>query len=195
MTGERWWLFYTGYPARAGVSGRCWSRPCFRREPRGTGSGRSLSQRRARWRCRTPRRWRSQGPRHVLRQRRRRSDPHRARDLIRRPVVGSPGHGPGTRGPRPRRLERAHSLRGEAADGSVGMWYAGLPIGDEELGYRICSARFPGPWVTKGAFRESAASALAPKPHLGEPDPARLRGKGWGWPVAPMMARAHDGSD
>jgi len=33
-------------------------------------------------------------------------------------------------------------------DGSVGMWYAGIPIGDEELGYRICSARFPGPWST-----------------------------------------------
>ena len=31
-------------------------------------------------------------------------------------------------------------------DGSLGMWYAGIPIGDEELGYRICSARFPGPW-------------------------------------------------
>jgi predicted GH43/DUF377 family glycosyl hydrolase len=31
-------------------------------------------------------------------------------------------------------------------DGSVGMWYAGVPTGDEELGYRICSARFPGPW-------------------------------------------------
>jgi hypothetical protein len=33
-------------------------------------------------------------------------------------------------------------------DGSVGMWYAGIPIGDEELGYRICLARFPGPWFT-----------------------------------------------
>jgi len=33
-------------------------------------------------------------------------------------------------------------------DGSVAMWYAGVPIGDEELGYRICSARFPGPWST-----------------------------------------------
>jgi hypothetical protein len=31
-------------------------------------------------------------------------------------------------------------------DGSLGMWYSGMPIGDEELGYRICSARFPGPW-------------------------------------------------
>jgi predicted GH43/DUF377 family glycosyl hydrolase len=33
-------------------------------------------------------------------------------------------------------------------DGSFGMWYAGVPVGDEELGYRICSARFPGPWST-----------------------------------------------
>ena len=33
-------------------------------------------------------------------------------------------------------------------DGSVAMWYAGLPVGDEDLGYRICSARFPGPWAT-----------------------------------------------
>ncbi len=30
-------------------------------------------------------------------------------------------------------------------DGSLGMWYAGIPVGDEELGYRICSARFPAP--------------------------------------------------
>ena len=33
-------------------------------------------------------------------------------------------------------------------DRSVVMWYAGLPVGDKELGYRICSARFPGLWVT-----------------------------------------------
>jgi predicted GH43/DUF377 family glycosyl hydrolase len=33
-------------------------------------------------------------------------------------------------------------------DGEVSMWYAGLPVGDEQLGYRICSARFPGPWAT-----------------------------------------------
>ena len=31
-------------------------------------------------------------------------------------------------------------------DGSLRMWYAGLPVGDESLGYRICAARFPGPW-------------------------------------------------
>ncbi len=33
-------------------------------------------------------------------------------------------------------------------DGSVMMWYAGLPVGDAELGYRICSASFPGPWAS-----------------------------------------------
>ena len=31
-------------------------------------------------------------------------------------------------------------------DGSLRMWFAGLPVGDEQLAYRICSARFPGPW-------------------------------------------------
>jgi predicted GH43/DUF377 family glycosyl hydrolase len=30
-------------------------------------------------------------------------------------------------------------------DGSLGMWYAGLPLDGDELGYRICSARFPRP--------------------------------------------------
>jgi predicted GH43/DUF377 family glycosyl hydrolase len=32
-------------------------------------------------------------------------------------------------------------------DGSLRMWYAGIPANDDELGYRICSARFPGPWI------------------------------------------------
>jgi len=31
-------------------------------------------------------------------------------------------------------------------DGSIRMWYSGLPVGDTDLAYRICSARFPGPW-------------------------------------------------
>jgi predicted GH43/DUF377 family glycosyl hydrolase len=31
-------------------------------------------------------------------------------------------------------------------DGSLHLWYAGLPSGDTRLGYRICSARFDGPW-------------------------------------------------
>jgi predicted GH43/DUF377 family glycosyl hydrolase len=29
-------------------------------------------------------------------------------------------------------------------DGSLRMWYAGLPVGDEALSYRICSATFAG---------------------------------------------------
>jgi hypothetical protein len=29
-------------------------------------------------------------------------------------------------------------------DGSIKMWYAGLPVGDQGLGYRVCSASFPG---------------------------------------------------
>lgn len=33
-------------------------------------------------------------------------------------------------------------------DGSLHLWYAGLPAGDTGLGYRICSARFPGRWST-----------------------------------------------
>jgi predicted GH43/DUF377 family glycosyl hydrolase len=36
-------------------------------------------------------------------------------------------------------------------DGSVRLWYAGLPVGDEELGYRICSARFAAPWPVEPA--------------------------------------------
>jgi predicted GH43/DUF377 family glycosyl hydrolase len=31
-------------------------------------------------------------------------------------------------------------------DGSLHLWYAGLTTGDTSLGYRICSARFSGPW-------------------------------------------------
>lgn len=30
-------------------------------------------------------------------------------------------------------------------DGSLRMWYSGLAIGDTELAYRICTARFPNP--------------------------------------------------
>jgi predicted GH43/DUF377 family glycosyl hydrolase len=31
-------------------------------------------------------------------------------------------------------------------DGSLNLWYAGLSADDAKLGYRICSARFEGPW-------------------------------------------------
>jgi hypothetical protein len=30
-------------------------------------------------------------------------------------------------------------------DGSLPMWYSGLAVGDTDLAYRICTARFPGP--------------------------------------------------
>jgi predicted GH43/DUF377 family glycosyl hydrolase len=30
-------------------------------------------------------------------------------------------------------------------DGSLRMWYSGLAVGDTDFAYRICSARFPGP--------------------------------------------------
>jgi predicted GH43/DUF377 family glycosyl hydrolase len=33
-------------------------------------------------------------------------------------------------------------------DGALHLWYAGLTDGDTDLGYRICSARFSGPWST-----------------------------------------------
>jgi predicted GH43/DUF377 family glycosyl hydrolase len=33
-------------------------------------------------------------------------------------------------------------------DGSLHLWYAGLATGDTDLTYRICSARFAGPWST-----------------------------------------------
>ena len=43
----------------------------------------------------------------------------------------------------------AHSVHTPCAvrchDGSLQLWYAGLASGDTDLGYRICSARFPGP--------------------------------------------------
>jgi predicted GH43/DUF377 family glycosyl hydrolase len=33
-------------------------------------------------------------------------------------------------------------------DGSLRIWYAALPAGDDRLGYQIRSARFAGPWST-----------------------------------------------
>lgn len=56
-------------------------------------------------------------------------------------------------------------------DGSVAMWYAGLPVGDDEFGYRICSARFPGlgPREPDGAEapREWAAGSRRDQRHRG----------------------------
>jgi hypothetical protein len=52
---------------------------------------------------------------------------------------------------RPRvREPEAHGVHTHCAvrlqDGSLSLWYAGLPAHDATLGYRICSARFEGPW-------------------------------------------------
>ena len=54
-------------------------------------------------------------------------------------VLEPAGHGPDGLGVHTPCVVR---LRG----GVLGMWYAGVPVGDQEMGYRICSARFPGPW-------------------------------------------------
>jgi hypothetical protein len=62
-----------------------------------------------------------------------------------RGTAGARSWSPKARG---RRFERATPCVVRLHDGSVGMWYAGIPIGDEELGYRICLAWFPGPWFT-----------------------------------------------
>ena len=44
----------------------------------------------------------------------------------------------------------AHDVHSPCAvrrhDGSLHLWYAGLATGDTSLGYRICAARFSGPW-------------------------------------------------
>jgi len=59
----------------------------------------------------------------------------------RRGVVLEPeGQGPDGQGVHTPCVVRLH-------DGSMQMWYAGLHVGDEELGYRICSARFQGAWA------------------------------------------------
>jgi predicted GH43/DUF377 family glycosyl hydrolase len=51
------------------------------------------------------------------------------------------GEGPDARGVHTPCAIRCH-------DGSLRIWYAGLAAGDDNLGYQICSARFPGPWST-----------------------------------------------
>ena len=116
MTGERWWLFYTGYPgsgpgqrsvlvAAVSQTGASWDRVGAILEPEAGEVAVShpcaLEVARAIYA--------------FLRQRRRRSDPNRDGDLIRRPLMGPPWHGPGTRRPGARRFERPHSLRGEAS--------------------------------------------------------------------------------
>lgn len=51
---------------------------------------------------------------------------------------------PDGRGPDGASVHTPCALR--RSDGTFALWYAGLSVGDDELGYRICSARFSGPW-------------------------------------------------
>jgi hypothetical protein len=92
MTGERWWLFYTGYPGSRGgqrsvlvaavsQTGASWDRVGTVLEPE-QGENRGVAPLCARG---------LEDDLHVLRQRRWTSDPHRDGDLIRWPLVGPPG--------------------------------------------------------------------------------------------------------
>ena len=146
--GERWWLFHTGYPgsgpgqrsvlvAAVSQTGASWDRV-----------GAILEPEAARWRCRTPARSRSPGRSTRLHERCRWSGPHRDGELIRRPVVGSPGHGLRTRGPGARRFERPHALRGGAAQRV--RWYVVRGHFDRRRRARLPDLfrTVPGPWST-----------------------------------------------
>jgi hypothetical protein len=54
-------------------------------------------------------------------------------------VLAPEGHGPDGASVHTPCAVRRH-------DGTIAMWYAGLPVGDDQLGYRVCAATFPGPW-------------------------------------------------
>jgi predicted GH43/DUF377 family glycosyl hydrolase len=54
-------------------------------------------------------------------------------------ILEAAGDGPEAHGVHTPCVVRCH-------DGSLHLWYAGLPAGDTSLGYRIFSARFSGPW-------------------------------------------------
>ncbi len=56
-------------------------------------------------------------------------------------TLAASGDGPEARGVHTPCAVRLH-------DGSLHLWYAGLAAGDTQLAYRICSARFSGPWST-----------------------------------------------
>lgn len=143
-TAERWWLYYTGYPGGSGGStlvaatsptGASWDRVGTILEPE-TGE-RALSHPCALEVSRTINLCYasdSGGPVRIAL-----ATSHDGVSWDRRGTVLEPdGQGPDGASVHTPCLVR---LR----DGSIAMWYAGLPVGDEDLGYRICSARFPGP--------------------------------------------------
>jgi predicted GH43/DUF377 family glycosyl hydrolase len=149
MTGERWWLFYTGYPgsgpgqrsvvvAAVSQTGASWDRVGAILEPEAGEV--AVSHPCALEVSRTSYLFYASDVGGPIRIALATSSDGLSWD--RRGTVLEPaGAGPDGSSVHTPCVVRLH-------DGSVGMWYAGIPIGDEELGYRICSARFPGPWST-----------------------------------------------
>jgi predicted GH43/DUF377 family glycosyl hydrolase len=149
MTGERWWLFYTGYPGSGGgqrsvlvaavsQTGASWDRAGAILEPE---QGEvAVSHPCVLEVSRTIYLFYASDVGGPIRIAMATSSDGLSWD--RRGTVLEPsGQGPDGSSVHTPCVVRLH-------DGSVGMWYAGVPIGDEELGYRICFARFPGPWHT-----------------------------------------------
>jgi predicted GH43/DUF377 family glycosyl hydrolase len=149
MTGERWWLFYTGYPGPGGgqrsllvaavsQTGASWDRVGAILEPEAGEV--AVSHPCALEVSRTIYTFYASdvgGPVRIAL-----ATSSEGLSWDRRGTVLEPaGQGPDGSSVHTPCVVRLH-------DGSVGMWYAGIPIGDEELGYRICSARFSGPWST-----------------------------------------------
>jgi predicted GH43/DUF377 family glycosyl hydrolase len=147
MTGERWWLFYTGFPGSGGgqrsvlvaavsQTGASWDRIGAILEPEAGEV--AVSHPCALEVSRTVYAFYASdvgGPIRIAL-----ASSSDGLSWDRRGTVLEPsGQGPDGSSVHTPCVVRLH-------DGSVGMWYAGIPIGDEELGYRICSARFPGPW-------------------------------------------------
>jgi predicted GH43/DUF377 family glycosyl hydrolase len=147
VTGERWWLFYTGYPeahgdqrslvvAAVSQNGASWDRIGAVLQPEQDEI--AVSHPCALEAARTIDLFYASSIARSTRIALATSSDGVAWDR-RGTVLGPAGDGPDGSGVHTPCVVR---LR----DGSVRMWYAGLPIGDDELGYRICSARFPGPW-------------------------------------------------
>jgi predicted GH43/DUF377 family glycosyl hydrolase len=149
MTGERWWLFYRGYPglgpgqrsvlvAAVSQTGASWDRVGTILEPEAGEV--AVSHPCALEISRTIYTFYASdvgGPIRIAL-----ATSSEGLSWDRRGTVLEPaGQGPDGSSVHTPCVVRLH-------DGSVGMWYAGIPIGDEALGYRICSARFPGPWST-----------------------------------------------
>ena len=148
ITGERWWLFYTGYPGASGgqgsvlvaavsQTGASWDRVGTILEPE---MGEAAVSHPARSRSRGPSTCSMPPMQEVRSARRWRAHPMAFRGTVEAWSWNLEPQAPTASASIPRALKRR--------DGSLEMWYAGLPVEDDGFGYRICSARFPGPWST-----------------------------------------------